>query len=469
MLKNQLAEYFAIHRQDMIDDISALIAIQSDRQDPLPGKPYGEGPAACLDKALAIASRMGFATKNYDYYVGAVDFSDAETELDILAHLDVVPVGDGWTVTEPFTPKLVGTKLYGRGSNDDKGPAVAALYAMKALKDLGVELKKNVRLIVGCDEECGSSDIAHYYAIEKEAPCTFSPDAEFPVINTEKGAFQGRYSASFAEDKALPRIVSVDAGTKINIVPDKCISVIEGMTAAELASYLEEAAAATGAAFTAAEKDGLVEITCKGYSAHASTPDRGNNAITASLTLLSMLPIADSEGYRALLAMDRLFPHGDWYGEAAGIAMCDEISGKLTNTLDIFHYTLTSLEGATDCRASLCATDENLTNVIRKNTEDLGLTLDPACALREPHHVPAESPFVQTLLKVYEQYTGKKGEPIAIGGGTYAHHLKNGVAFGCTFPWSEDNHMHGDNEFVEMDELLLCAQMFAQVIADICG
>lgn len=469
MLKEKLSRYFAENREQIIADISALVAIQSDRQAPLPGKPYGEGPAACLEKALEIAAGMGFTVKNYDNYVGAVDFSDAEKGLDILAHLDVVPVGDGWTVTEPFTPKLVGTKLYGRGTNDDKGPAVIALYAMKALKDLGVELKKNVRLIVGCDEECGSSDIAHYYAIEKEAPCTFSPDAEFPVINTEKGSFTGHYTATFAEDKALPRIVSVDAGTKINIVPDKCTAVVEGMTAAELASYLEEAAAATGAAFTAAEKDGLIEITCKAQSVHASTPERGNNAITACLTLLTMLPIADSEGYRALLAMDRLFPHGDFYGEAAGIAMCDEVSGKLTNTLDILHYDLTSLEGATDCRASICATDDNLTAVIRGKCEDLGLTLDPACKLRAPHHVPADSPFVQTLLKVYEDYTGKKGEPIAIGGGTYAHHLENGVAFGCTFPWSEDNHMHGDDEFVELEELLLAGQMFAQVIADICG
>ena len=469
MLKTQLSEYFAAHRQEMIDDICSLVRIQSDRQPPLAGKPYGEGPAKALDKALTIAADMGFITKNHDYYVGTIDFQTGDTELDILAHLDVVPVGDGWTVTAPFEPKLVGTKLYGRGTSDDKGPAVAALYAMKALKDLGISLKKNVRLIVGCDEECGSSDIAHYYSYEKEAPCTFSPDAEFPVINTEKGSFQGRYSAEFSEDTALPRVVSVEAGTKINVVPDKCVTVLEGMTAAECAPYLKEATAATGAAFTAADIDGKTEIICKGLSAHASTPEKGNNAITATLTLLAMLPIADSEGYRSLLAMERLFPHGDGLGKAAGIAMCDEISGNLTNTLDILHYDVTSLSAATDCRASLCATDENLTEVLRKKTDDLGIKLDESCHLHAPHHVPADSSFVQTLLKVYEQYTGQKGKPIAIGGGTYAHHLQNGVAFGCTFPWSEDNHMHGDDEFVEMDELLLCAQMFAQVIADICG
>lgn len=469
MLKQQLSEYFAAHRQEMIDDISALVRIRSDRQDPLPGKPYGQGPADALDKALEIASGMGFITRNHDYYVGTVDFNEAGTQLDILAHLDVVPVGDGWTVTAPFEPLLKDGKLYGRGTADDKGPAMAALYAMKALKDLGIPLKKNVRLIMGCDEECGSSDIEHYYAYEKEAPCTFSPDAEFPVINTEKGALQGFYSASFPEDKAPPRVISVDAGTKINVVPDACTMVLEGLSAEECNPYLEQASAATGAFFTASEKDGRTEIFCKGVSAHASTPEKGCNAITASLTLLAMMPMADSEGYRSLLAMERLFPHGDGLGEAAGIAMSDEISGPLTNTLDILHYSLTELSAATDCRASLCATDENLTDVLRKKTADLGITLDEKCCLKAPHHVPADSPFVQTLLKVYEEYTGRKGEAIAIGGGTYAHHLQNGVAFGCTFPWSEDCHMHGNDEFTAVDELLLCAQMFAQVIADICG
>lgn len=468
MLKQQLAEYFAAHRQEFIDDISALVAVQSDRQPPLPGKPYGEGPAAALDKALEIAGGMGFITQNHDYYVGTIDFMPGDTELDILAHLDVVPVGDGWTVTQPFAPKLVDGKLYGRGTADDKGPAVAALYAMKALKDLGVQLKKNVRLIVGCDEECGSSDIAQYYKTHAEAPCTFSPDAEFPVINTEKGSFQGLYTASYTESAALPRIVSVKAGTKLNVVPDRCTAVVEGLTAAQCETYFSKVSA-TGAAFTAADKDGCTEISCKGVSAHASTPDRGCNAITAMLTLLAELPLADSEGHQRLLALGKLFPHGDGLGKAAGVAMSDEISGPLTYSLDILNYSLTKLSADTDCRASLCATDENLTNVLRKKAAELGLTLDEASVLRPPHHVPADSPFVQKLLQVYEDYTGKKGEAVAIGGGTYVHRLKNGVAFGCSFPWSEDCHMHGDDEFVQIDELLLCCQIFAQVIADICG
>src|SRR5699024_10557105 len=110
-----------------------------------------------------------------------------ESQLDILAHLDVVPAGEGWTVTEPFEPVEKDGRLYGRGTADDKGPAVAALYALRAVKELGIPLKKRVRLILGTDEECGSSDIQHYYAVEKEAPMTFSPDGAFPVVNIEKG------------------------------------------------------------------------------------------------------------------------------------------------------------------------------------------------------------------------------------------------------------------------------------------
>ena len=471
MLKQQLSEYFAAHRQELVEDISALVRIRSDRQDPLPGKPYGEGPAAALAEAMAIASRHGFAVKNYDNYVCAVDFSDAETQLDILAHLDVVPVGNGWRVTEPFQPLEKDGRLYGRGTADDKGPAMAALYAMKAIKDLGIPLKKNVRLILGTDEECGSSDIAYYYQKEKEAPCTFSPDAEFPVINTEKGSLQAFFKGSYEPTEAgdAPRLVAVDAGTKINVVPDRCAALVAGLTADDCDKFCQNVAASTGASFFLSElEDGQVQIVAKGVSAHASTPEKGCNAITAMLTLLTTMPF-EGEGFRQLCGLASLFPHGDGEGKAAGIAMGDEISGPLTITLDILHWDEQHFEAAADCRASLCATHENLVEPLRAAAAQRGFQMDESCHLNPPHHVPADSPFVQTLLRVYEEYTGQHGDPIAIGGGTYAHHLQNGVAFGCTFPWSADSHMHGDDEFVDLEELLLCAQMFAQVIVEICG
>lgn len=139
------------------------------------------------------SGKYGFAVTNYDNYAIAADFNQEEKGLDILAHLDVVPAGEGWQETDPFTPLIKEGKMFGRGTADDKGPAIAAIYAMRAVKELGYPLKKNVRLVLGSDEECGSSDLEYYYKKEVEAPCTFSPDAEFPVINIEKGGMRGHF------------------------------------------------------------------------------------------------------------------------------------------------------------------------------------------------------------------------------------------------------------------------------------
>lgn len=159
MYKEKISRYIDAHRKEMLEDIGALCRINSVKGSYRIGKPYGEGCSEALRTALHIAECYGFSINNYDNYVGTVDMNDKEAQLDILAHLDVVPAGDGWTVTEPFEPVVKDGKIYGRGTADDKGPAIAALYAMRAVNELGIPLKKNVRLILGTDEECGSSDI----------------------------------------------------------------------------------------------------------------------------------------------------------------------------------------------------------------------------------------------------------------------------------------------------------------------
>ncbi len=138
LMKKLIEDYFEQNKGLMIRDIMRLVRIKSDREEAKEGRPYGDGPAEVLAAALEMASEMGFRTKNYDNYVCAVDFNELENKLDILAHLDVVPGGDGWSVTEPFDPVVKDGKLYGRGTIDDKGPAVAALYAMKAVRDLDI-------------------------------------------------------------------------------------------------------------------------------------------------------------------------------------------------------------------------------------------------------------------------------------------------------------------------------------------
>lgn len=466
-MKEQIQAYFAQHADEMIEDVKTMVRIRSDKGPAAPGAPFGPGPDAALRQFLTMAADKGFSVKNYDGYVGTVDLNDGPAQLDILAHLDVVPVANNWTVCDPFDPIVKDGKLYGRGSSDDKGPAVAALWAMKCVRDLGVQLPKNTRLIVGTDEECGSGDIAHYYAMELEAPMTFSPDADFPVINIEKGGFGGHITASFAPTEALPRLTAFHSGLKINVVPDTASAVVAGMSVATVEPICRGMSARTALEFVLTETPAGLEIDCTGTGAHAASPHMGNNALTGLLEMVARLPLADCDSTRKIQALSRLFPHGDYSGTAVGVEMADEISGPLTLSFDLLEITEAGMDGSFDSRLPLCATEENMKQVVTKACAQAGLTVEDV-PMRPPHHVPADSPLVQALLRIYEQYTGQKGEPLAIGGGTYVHELENGVAFGCVMPGTDTN-MHGADEFAVVEELLLSAEMFAQAILDLCS
>ena len=466
MYQDKITSWFQENRQNMIDDICRLIEIESVSGEPADGKPFGVGPARALECALSIAENMGFATKNYGCYVGVVDMNDLTHQLDILVHLDVVPAGGNWKVTNPFSPLVKDGNLYGRGSADDKGPAVAALYAMKAAKELGIPFKKNVRIVLGTDEECGGADIEHYYAVQPEAPMTFSPDAQFPVINIEKGRYCSSFSAKFSRNMDTPKIVRFDGGIGANIVPDAAAATVAGMDIEAVKAYCEAAQKESKVHFACRGQGDSVVIEARGKSAHAHIPDQGNNAVTALLELLSRMPFAPSEGFHKIQGIRAVFPHGDWRGTAAGIAQEDALSGVLTLSLDELCYTESELKGCFDCRTPVCATETGVRDPLREKMTALGIELANQ-RMTASHHVDEKSPLVQTLLKCYEQYTGRVGKCLAIGGGTYVHNLKNGVAFGCAMEGT-DNHMHGDDEFAVIEDLVTSGEIFAQVILDLC-
>ena len=467
MYRKEIEEFVEAHRQEMLEDICTLCRINSEKMPYKEGMPYGEGAFTALAEALSMAENYGFSITNYDNYVGTVDLNEKESQLDILAHLDVVPAGEGWKETEPFEPVVKGDKLFGRGTADDKGPAVAALYAMRAVKELGIPLKKNARLILGTDEECGSSDIAHYYAIEKEAPMTFSPDGSYPVVNTEKGGLNGHFTASFAPSDALPKLVSVEAGIKVNVVPGKARATVQGIDVEVMEKAAEEVSGETGIRFEFDVEADAATITAIGAGAHASKPEEGNNALTGLLVLIQRLPFAPCEQISAIGRLLELIPHGDTSGKALGIAMSDELSGDLTLAFSLLTISDRELDGTFDSRCPVCATKENVLEVAKAKMAEKGFTLLND-SMKPPHHVDEDSEFIRTLLRTYEEYTGRTGECIAIGGGTYVHELKNGVAFGAAMP-ETDNRMHGADEFAVIEELIVSAKMFAQVIVDLCS
>ncbi|MCD7765699.1 MAG: Sapep family Mn(2+)-dependent dipeptidase [Lachnospiraceae bacterium] len=541
--------YIDSKKEEMLEDLKTLVRINSQKGTAEKGKPFGEGPAAALSAALEMMERYGFSVRNYENYVvtgdleadgleseaslantannsGSADSGKngaAEKGLDILAHLDVVPVTEDWTVTQPFEPKIVDGRIYGRGTADDKGPAIAALYALRAIRELGIPMKKGVRLVLGSDEECGSSDLAYYYGIEQEAPYTFTPDADFPVINIEKGRLEGKFHAEFAGDKAKtpqPRILSLKSGDKANVVPGRATLILEGLPEDVVRAAADAVAEETGVTFAvtkladdaaqininpgeASECDGAgsgkssereqLRIDARGQAAHASTPQEGKNALTATLRLVAKLAgmtdcdgekcgeavdddrtenggNADLErtaGLEALLALDRLFPYEDTCGRALGVYREEAQSGAVTLCFSILDYTPERLSGTFDARLPIGCTEENTKKPIMEALASHGMILGDR-PMTKPHCVPGDSAFVRILLDSYEHYTGIKGEPISTGGGTYVHGLERGVAFGCMTP-DVDNHMHGDDEFMVIDRLVMSAKIFADAIVRICN
>ncbi|MDY6061744.1 MAG: Sapep family Mn(2+)-dependent dipeptidase [Oscillospiraceae bacterium] len=464
-LKSRIEQYFKDYESAIIEDVSTLVAIPSVRSEPLEGKPFGYYSYHALETALKMAEGYGFGIKNYDGYVGSIDFNDKETELGIFAHLDVVAVGDGWH-SNPFEVKIEDGKLFGRGVSDDKGPAIAALYALKAVKDLGIELKKNVRLVLGTDEECGSDDLKHYFETEEKPKHSFTPDANFPVTNGEKGRFTKKFFSGYIDKKEGKRVVSIKGGEAANAVPGTCEAVVAGFDRDEVEWKALLASIRTDTDFTAEECENGIKIVCTGTSAHASLPQNGVNPITAMLTMLSSLSLDKSESSSRVTSLKELFPHGDYLGKAFGVDMSDKL-GELTMTLDILNFENGRVEGCFDTRTPMCAGEENCAMPIASRLRSYGFVIENT-DMRAPHYVDENSDFVKTLLKNYECFTGDKGECLCMGGGTYVHDIDGGVAFGAIRKGLETN-MHGADEFMYIEDILTAAKIFTAVIIDVCG
>ena len=455
------------HRQEMINALRTLVEYPSVRGASLSGAPFGQPTADALRAFLAIAEQAGLRTRNFDGYAGVAEWGD-DPALGILCHLDVVPAGDGWTMP-PFKLTEKDGVLYGRGVIDDKGPTVAALFALRAVIECGVPLKRGVRLIVGCSEETGTEeDMKYYTAREAFPPMVFTPDSDFPIINIEKGHAYPTLTATFDKADAPCAVTDVTADGVVNAVPGVATARIRGMAEGTLRPLAEAfSAQPQHPAITLTPDGDEVKVTALGAGAHASTPQRGVNALTGLLAWLTSLPMTPTPAFHALCALSRLFPAGESDGAAAGLACRDEESGTLTLVLSRLAFSETELTAEGDCRFPLCLTLGQFADTLTAAAEKGGLAAHVHGV--EPHHVPADSPFVQTLLHVYEQVTGERGcKPLAIGGGTYVHDIPNGVAFGAQFS-GEDNHMHGADEFITLERLEQTTLIYAHAIARLCG
>ena len=430
---SEIREYLNAHKQEMTDFLAELVAVPSVQGEAEEGFPFGKEPARALEIMLKKCEEFGFSVENTDNYAGSADINGLATELAVLTHLDVVPAGPGWT-TDPFVLRSEPDtdKLVGRGAIDDKGPAVAALFAARAVKELGYPLKKGIRLIFGTNEENGSADLAYYRKKHELPPMVFTPDGEYPLINAEKGMLRVYFSAEFNDG-------FIKGGEVINAVPEICtFDLRTNENGGDVLTYGKH----------------------RGRAAHASTPEKGVNAITEFLKLQSPLnPVVER--------LSELFPHGEFNGKSCGLGFRDDISGDMTCVLSLLNTENGRLCGGIDIRFPLDRTKAEISDIICGKLREAGFDID-SCEGVEPHCTDENSCFVQTLLRVYEKVTGDKGRCIAIGGGTYVHEIEGGVAFGAEFP-NEDGHMHCPDEFITTENLLKNAEIMAEAMAELCS
>ncbi|HGI2470197.1 TPA: dipeptidase PepV [Streptococcus agalactiae] len=451
----------------LMDDLINLLRINSERDDSQADAehPFGPGPVKALEFFLEMAERDGYETKNVDNYAGHFTFGQGEEELGIFGHLDVVPAGSGWD-TDPYEPVIKDNRLYARGSSDDKGPTMACYYALKIIKELGLPTSKKVRFVVGTDEESGWGDMDYYFEhVGLPKPdFGFSPDAEFPIINGEKGNIT-EYLHFSGENKGAVRLHSFSGGLRENMVPESAT--------ARFTSHLDQTTLGASLADFASKHNLKAELsvedeqyiaTVYGKSAHGSTPQEGVNGATYLALYLSQF---DFEGpARAFLDVTANIIHEDFSGEKLGVAYEDDCMGPLSMNAGVFQFDETNDDNTialnfrypqgTDAK-TIQTKLEKLNGVEKVTLSDHEHT---------PHYVPMDDELVSTLLAVYEKQTGLKGHEQVIGGGTFGRLLERGVAYGAMFP-GDENTMHQANEYMPLENIFRSAAIYAEAIYEL--
>lgn len=475
--KQQIEQY----RESFIETLVQFLSIPS-VEDPASAsddKPFGEGISEALLFMLRKGEADGFKVKNVEGYAGYIQLGEGEEEVGVLAHVDVVPPGDGWT-HPPFEPHIEDGKIYARGAIDDKGPAVSAYFAMKLLQDSGLPLSKRVRFILGTDEESGWLCMKRYGELEKLPDIGFSPDAEFPIIHAEKGqlnpviTLRGETERDGFGPAPAVRLLSFTAGERINVVPEEAAAVVRleennDTSVEELergyAGYLQS----HGLQGRVAVADRTATFVLRGRSAHGMEPEKGINAGTYLAVYLQKLDFQGLDEQFLNMLADVL--HKDDEGFAFGIACEDEVTGKLSLNTGVIRY-----DGSGESADRLAELKLNIRfpatvdgaahrDLLVSRIEQFGWQTVEV-ELSNAHHVPKDHPFIQTLQRVYSEMTGTEAELLTSGGATYARTMSSGVAFGPLFPGRQATY-HEVNEHAWIDDLLLASAIYAKTLYEL--
>ena len=452
------------HKEDLLKDLFELLSVRSILgTDITEETPFGSGPREALDLILSFGKRDGYKTKLVENKAGHIEVGQGEELFGILGHVDVVPVVEADWTSHPFKPEIRDGKIFARGSLDDKGPTMAAYYAVKLLDKLGVKWNKRVRVIVGSDEETGFRCVEAYFKHEEQPASGFTPDAMFPLVYAEKARATFDHKLKFVDEDGdyNYKLVKFNGGQVLNMVIASAKAELVGEVS-DIKEKFEN--------FLAQEKlegevevENTIKLTLKGKAAHGSTPQYGINGATKLAEFLSTLGLDNNGKNFVNYIVEKLA--NDPFGEKLGINYVDDEMGEATYNYGILEYDLERKIGlvSTDCRHPKKFDLVDRLNGIKVDNIDIEVT-----STKEAHYVPKDDELVTTLMDVYRKHTGDtKNDAFVLGGGTYARCLKKGVAFGLLFPGKEDT-MHQANEYLEVEDLLLATAIYAEGIYKLC-
>lgn len=455
------------YKGDMIKTLQQLIGIRSVADEPKEGMPFGEGVQRALDYMFGAGRELGFKTCNTDNYGGHLEIGEGDEILGILVHLDTVPEGTGWT-HDPFGGEIADGKLYGRGAIDNKGPAVAVLYAMKAIMESDKKLNKRVRLILGLDEETRWEGIKYYLSREKMPDIGFAPDSDFPVIHGEKGILIFELVKKINKSTGSGIVLkSIEGGSAPNVVPDSCRAIITAESYDDIKQKIREFADTEKYTLSFKGRGKSLEILAEGVSAHGAHPEKGLNAVSVMMRFLSGLKFSNDDIDEFVKFYNQKIGF-ELNGKSIGCGFSDEVSGNLIFNVGKINADEETARLTINVRYPVSFTGEAVYEGIRTVTDayDFGII---KIEDKKQIFIPKDHELIRTLMEIYRKHTGDyETEPMVIGGGTYARAIGNAVAFGPTFP-GQPSVEHQKDEYIEIESLMKAAAIYCDAIAELAG
>lgn len=450
------------HMDTMIADIIDLVNIPSvSVKTGASENPYGEACLQVLQKTLEIGQRMGFEGKNHENHCATLFWKgDIDSEIGIFSHLDVVPEGSGWEY-EPYQAVIEDNCIIGRGTADNKGPAMASLYAVKYLKEAGWKPRHSIRMFFGCNEENGMEDIQYYVKNNPMPAFSFTPDAAFPVCHGEKGILE--IDAEYEiRDSNLKVFCS---GIASNAVPSDAYALIEGDEAVIREALMDKDVFSI-------ENCGndIIKITVKGIAAHAAFPENSDSAEVKLARILGETGLLDEKAQRLMKAITALF--GDYYGAGIGVPYEDDISGKLTHVGGMTRTEDGVFKQNINIRYTITADREKMAGQIINTMEEYDFAI---INIKDnpPTYMDKDKPIIKMLTDICNKHLDNSLVPYVMGGGTYARKLKNAIGYGPGMPGSiskfgpDRGRGHQPDEYVELDKLITALRIYVEAIKKI--